>query len=707
MGAALIAAWFPAGARAACNPAVGATYNVSDPSDSEVGQRPAPGTLRYVIANASPGTVIGFCENYVIRLNSPITIPAAKEGLQLLGPTTIAEAPAHDYAGERTDPNGKFIVEAGNVAFRDLSFINVNIGASDEADGLRILGNRFSVLNPRRDGKGAVIELDGRADRPLRDVQVGSDAQPNTIQSSQQAAIASVQTDRLRIVGNSIDAAAGDFAIDDDGASRLLVRANTILGAFNGDVESGTIAANSFTHTGARAIRVFARIDRFGPVTVAGNDLLGGGGIRLDRDAVEVRGNTVGGARSPGIDARCNSGIGDAVGPTRIEENVVRDSAVGVLYRCPRNSAPAVVKGNLVEANRAAGLNIGGRRIEVEGNDAAANGAQGIVVSAPWGAVRLRANRLTGNAGDGVEFRPSSRASIAGGTISANRGAGALVGGGALVGISRVVFGGNGGPGIDLLPRGVTANAVRKPENRNLGWPVPAFDPREGRISGRACGRCLVEAFAVETGDRAGNPRNGEGGAYRGSVTARPDGRFSYPARGSLTCAQARALTFTATARGRGAAVTSEFSPDVRCAVAPPARPPSETPPPAGCAGDATTTATIRDENFDGLAETPYPTEIPPGCDIGLRGDGRTGRGWSIRVYDAGDSSKLYFCHDGTDPPRGEVPCTSPQPTNPPDSDITASIVRESGAWRLYLHANTRQPDFSLTVRAHYGWSGS
>jgi hypothetical protein len=51
-------------------------------------------------------------------------------------------------------------------------------------------------------------------------------------------------------------------------------------------------------------------------------------------------------------------------------------------------------------------------------------------------------------------------------------------------------------------------------------------------------------------------------------VKADGRGRFVYPARGGLTCAQAATLTFTATERRRGRArdpVTSEFSRDVAC----------------------------------------------------------------------------------------------------------------------------------------------
>jgi hypothetical protein len=139
----------------------------------------------------------------------------------------------------------------------------------------------------------------------------------------------------------------------------------------------------------------------------------------------------------------------------------------------------------------------------------------------------------------------------------------------------------------------------------------------------------------------------------------------------------------------------------------------SERPEPAAaqsgtCAGDATATLTVTDSNGDGAEEASVDTAIPASCDIGVRSDGRSAQFWSIDVYDAGDPSKRYFCHRGTDAPPGEPSCSTPQPTNPtPDSDVTAQVVRESGIWRLYVHLNTRVPSHSLNLRAHYGWKGT
>ena len=126
------------------------------------------------------------------------------------------------------------------------------------------------------------------------------------------------------------------------------------------------------------------------------------------------------------------------------------------------------------------------------------------------------------------------------------------------------------------------------------------------------------------------------------------------------------------------------------------------------CAGDGTATLTVNDNDNDGAAEASTDTVIPASCDIGLRTDGRTARYWSIDVYDAGDATKRYFCHRGTDAPPGEPSCDTPQPTNPtPDSDVSAAIVKENGIWRLYVHLNTRVPSHTLTLRAHYAWKGT
>jgi hypothetical protein len=698
LAAALTAALAPA-ARAACSPALGSTYNVSDPSDSEPGQPAAPGTLRYVVANASPGSVIGFCENYLIRLNSPIEIPREKAGLQLVGPSTIAEAPPHAVNGQQTDPNGELAVKAPNVAVRALRLSNVNVSATATADGLRVLGNQIAVLNPSRDGKGAAIDLEGRADEQLRGVRIGSKGEPNAILSSQKAGIAAFETNGLEIVGNTIDASGGDFAIDDEGGAKLLVRDNTIEGTVNAGSDSGRIAGNTVTAKGrVLGIRLHSRLDRYGAVTIERNTVTGGGNIRLERDRAEVLRNEVTGARQPGIHARCNSESGDAVGPTRIVGNLLQRSDFGVLYQCGADAKRGTVKDNAAKGNRRAGVGIQGTRVDVAGNTATGNGAAGIAVNAPRGGVRLVGNEVSGNRSTGIEFKKRTRATVTGGSVHDNRGPGARVEGRALVAISRVEFARNAGAGIDLLPAGATPNRARKPENRNIDWPEAIYDPASGKIEGRTCSRCAVEAFTVEAGARAGNPRNGEGAEFLAAVTAKGGGSFTYPARGRIGCAAARKITFTATQRRTA---TSEFSEDVKCAAEEP-KPPEEKPP--GCGGNAATTVTIRDENLDGDPETSWPTEIPAGCDIGLRSDGRTGRYWSMRVYDAADASKLYFCTDGAGPPPGETACTSLQPTSPPDSDVIGNIAKDAGAWRLYVHLNSRDQGLRLTVRVHYSW---
>jgi hypothetical protein len=126
-----------------------------------------------------------------------------------------------------------------------------------------------------------------------------------------------------------------------------------------------------------------------------------------------------------------------------------------------------------------------------------------------------------------------------------------------------------------------------------------------------------------------------------------------------------------------------------------------------GCVDDATAELTVTDPDNDGAGEASVDTVIPADCDIGLRTDGRTGKAWSMRVYDAADASQLYFCQDGTDPPPGEEPCTSIQPSFPPDADVTGAIVMENGLWRLYVHVNHRQQSLQMAVRVHYGWKGA
>ena len=683
-------------AQAACNPAMGSTYNVTDPGDADVGGQPAPGTLRYVVKNASPGSAIGFCENFLIQLNGPLKIPEGKAGLQLLGPSTIAEAAPH---------NAFLEVGAPNVTLRGLSFTNVNITATRDAHGLAILGNQISVLNPQRDGKGSAIDLEGRPSAPLRGIQIGSKAEPNTIVSSQKAGIASEETRGLQIVGNAIDASAGNFATDDEGSSKLLIESNTVSGVISGDIETGRIAKNSVTSKPVLGIRMVAKLDRYGRVTIEDNTVSGGGNIRLERDLVEVVGNKVTGARQPGILARCNAESGNPVGPTRIADNVLEGNEFGLLFDCPRNAARGTIEGNRVTGNRKAGLAAKGTDLKVTGNTAEANRAQGLVINAPWGDVALSGNKVTDNRDIGVQFRSRSRAVMTGGQVSGNGKAGTRVDNAARVRISKVEFGGNAGPGIDLLPVGVTPNGSKKLSNENIDWPSYKFS--SGKLKGRACPRCIVEAFAREDGNRSGNPRNGEGVRFIASVAAKANGSFTYPASGRLSCADAKKLTFTATDRRGDSDVTSEFSEDPKCAA--PDDPGTDGPPDdgeqtGGCSGDGTVAITVVAQG--GSGEAGADTEIPPDCDLGFRSDGRQAKFVSIRLYDANDSSKLYFCQDGTDPPPGEEPCSSIQPDHPPDADVSGGIYKDGGKWRLLVHVNSR-PDQTVAMRAHYGWKGT
>jgi hypothetical protein len=174
-----------------------------------------------------------------------------------------------------------------------------------------------------------------------------------------------------------------------------------------------------------------------------------------------------------------------------------------------------------------------------------------------------------------------------------------------MVAIREPSMTGNAGPGIDLAPKRVTPNHLRKTANEDLDWPEPVvFDPDARRLEGRTEPFAVVEVFDVEGGARAGNPRNGEGERFLGAVVADAEGRFVFPASGGLDCPQARLVTLTAT-RPSDPPVTSEFSPDLTCE--PPTDPLPPTPTSAATPGPTDTPTPGPTSTPTPPADTPMP----------------------------------------------------------------------------------------------------
>jgi Tol biopolymer transport system component len=278
--------------------------------------------------------------------------------------------------------------------------------------------------------------------------------------------------------------------------------------------------------------------------TVEGNSLEGGKVTGMNvtaASAATVSGNTVlGGGKKGSLVLAGDGGEG-----LTVEGNEVRDGlGAGILVEA--GTGPAALAGNVVEDCAGAGLQVVGRPLESEDGTYSGNGT-------------------------GVRIGKSTVAAIRGGTVAGNRGAGLLADPLAAVEIARVVFGGNAKAGIDLAPGGVSVNAKKKTANGNMPYPETLeYDSSLGKAKGIAEPFARIDAYAVEEGPRAGNPKNGEGVAWLGEVVAGADGRFTFPAEGRLACPPSHLVTFTATRQGEGIdPVTSEFSLDLDCAGAP------------------------------------------------------------------------------------------------------------------------------------------
>lgn len=214
--------------------------------------------------------------------------------------------------------------------------------------------------------------------------------------------------------------------------------------------------------------------------------------------------------------------------------------------------------------------------------------------------VLLDENQIYNNARHGVYALPNGRAELFDGTINNNTEAGVFVDVDARVAVAAVAFTSNGGPGIDIVPAGVSPNDQTKFANEDIDWPhTLRMDPIRQRLVGDAAPGARVNVYGVEGGDRIGNPDNGEGLVWLGGVEAGPAGRFLFPADGPLDCGDAELLTTTATLGGLTAR-TSEFSDNLACVYPNPDE---------------------ADTDLDGVVDSiDQCPDTPPGTDVDERG---------------------------------------------------------------------------------------
>lgn len=571
----------------AAAPAFAKTLTVTDFRDDP--QSPVVGSLRYVLtspaAGLAPGDTIVFAPGLgSIQLAGPVNVDMAN--LTIQGPVRFAEQP-----GGFT---GFLHVIADGVTIRGITFdlgtyVDVEAGVSDT----KILGNHF-------------IGGQGVTSRQSFGLVVGTLAEPNTFEKT--GVLSEIDTD-VSVVGNTFKNAPIGIRVVGDGRNAVIESNRLDAATIEVDVRSGRVASNTITTSFSKAISVLpTSIAGYGGLTISGNTIdLSGRASGIDvtgRGRLTITGNTIRGAktRGLGIGWGCGGDTNEVEGTIDVAGNTVTGCFTGITFICQGPQAPVVtihdnadvshnaISGlllNMGAAGRAtvtanhftdngsgakgAGIQVatGGAPIDFSGNQAARN-AVGVDVGAGAGTITFQGDTVEANRSDGFRFAAAT-ASVSGVTCKANGGAGVLVGTGGAVKVSQSVFGGNKGAGIDLAPKGVTANATPKTGNAGRNWPEPfAFDPPTQSFTGTTTPSAVVEFFRVADGARTGNPANGEGTEYIGSVTAGADGKFSFPVTGKV----GDVYTCTSTTPGANA-VTSEFAPDAYYVPKPP--PPAQT----------------------------------------------------------------------------------------------------------------------------------
>jgi hypothetical protein len=341
---------------------------------------------------------------------------------------------------------------------------------------------------------------------------------------------------------NTIRGGTAVSGLSGDADRGLAVISNTLEGTgmhftpYDARILDNTVVARP----GGRGIFLEGKEDEDGTMRVRGNTVTVSGiasGILMLARLAEVVGNTVraGGGRNltTGINVFCDTRRRSTFD---VRDNTATGLRRGIVTRCAEGVM--IVEDNTLTGNAQAGLTIeGGKGIRVVGGTARGNGA-------------------------GVIVQGKAQAHLRGVRVQSNRGAGVFADAGTRVHVERVVFGGNGGPGIDIAPRGITPNHVRKLGNDDRDWPLALeFVKKTGKLRGLTCRGCRVDVWEAEDGDE-----NGEGIRLLGQVTAAASGLFTFP-RGAahLDCPDSGKVTVTITTRGADP-VTSEFSQDVECA---------------------------------------------------------------------------------------------------------------------------------------------
>ncbi len=480
----------------------------------------SPGTLRHAIESAAqPGDTITFANAIRLVLRAPLIVPRHLSGLTIDG-ATPGGGRVTLFGARVGSASATIDILADSVTLTNVTLVNLPIafrepvGTVEGPAGARVVDNEFVFEDtyPRT----SALELSGTT---------GARVERNRFLPGN-GGLSADRTTRTTIVRNTFE---GGGLTDQDGRE-LTVEHNTASAGFSFlDTITATIARNEF---GAKARIAVGDAADGGSVRFLDNTIEVGrrtGLVAVAAHRVEVRGNTVKGtaARSIGMSIECRE---QSPGLAIVADNRLEGLRRGLTITCSKDEGTFVVEDNTVRSNSDAG-------IVVRATD-----------------VALRSNTVEGN---GIGILVERSASIVGDVVRGNRGAGILVRPNAEARILNLRAGGNGGPGIDLAPAGVTPNAARKTASDDVPFPEAKYDSSTGRLRGTACAGCLVQVYESEDGSKKGNPRNGEGWRAIGAARAGADGRWSH----GVDCPKTGRVTMTAT-RGK---VTSEFSLDVEC----------------------------------------------------------------------------------------------------------------------------------------------
>ncbi len=601
------------GALGAATAASAATLVVTTSADDAA--NPPAGSLRAVLAAAGAGDVVAFGKGVKsVALEAPVSMQPSAVGLVVQGPATISSLGAGDALQ----------IVADSVKVDGIAFVDTDVNVNDGVVGAQILGCTFSGTAKVDVGKAQGTTIGSVAEpnkfRPAADaaaIALADDDGTSIVGNQFTGPGSAFAVDAVQ---------SADLTVDQNTSKGpgILVAPRSATITNNTLTAKDAAAAIQVESGGALATLP-------DPVSIDSNVIRCSGvaeGIHVERVSVTISNNTVSGkGESRGIFAAVGAAEILSSGPITLSKNTVKGFLDGITAQCDDSQSPTfslsdddsssnknfgfvVTLGSsatlTMDSEHASGngkgTNGGGAKFDLDGDFSITNcvfdknaavGAQassrgkattldscemsknkldGLFVAAGAGRVATKDCKIDQNKGDGARFGDGAKGEVVGGEVHDDAKSGVFADAGSLVKVSQTSFQGNGGPGIDLADakgkNAVTPNSITKTSNRDIGWPDPlVYDPGLGQVQGTTQPFYVVEVFTVEGKPRKGNPQNGEGAAYLGTVVADAQGLFAWPTGARIECLDAQKLTFTATDPTGLDSVTSEFSTSPACTI--------------------------------------------------------------------------------------------------------------------------------------------